>query len=117
MKKNEGFLLLELMVGISVLSIGLLLIMDSLMRSMAAVKISEDLFRAGLLLEENIYDAYNADRSEGASEGVLQGGQGTNFCWRTEIKRVEKDSLDEATFNIFSNRKKFGVDLTVVTYL
>ncbi|MBU1887693.1 MAG: prepilin-type N-terminal cleavage/methylation domain-containing protein [Candidatus Omnitrophica bacterium] len=114
-RKNKGFLLMELMVGISVLSIGLLFAMDSLARAAVAIKISKDLFGAGLMLEENIYKVYNTDREEGVEDGTSR-VHGAVFTWSVDIKRIEEYSLDEAAFNIFSNQEKSRTELTAVTY-
>lgn len=115
-KCNKGFFLLELMLGISLISIGLLFALGSFARAIAAEKASENYFKAGILLEENIYLAYNTNKIEGVREGVFQVYRG-KFSWRINIRKIDGDFLNEAIFDVFSNQGKPEVKLTAVTYL
>jgi Tfp pilus assembly protein PilV len=115
-KRDKGFFLLELTLGISLISIGLLSILGSFAKSMAAEKVSEYYFKAGILLEENIYLAYNTNKTEGVREDIFQAYHG-RFAWRADIKEIDGGLLNEAVFEAFSRYGKPDVSLSIVTYI
>ena len=108
--------MLELTFGISLISIGLLSTLGSFAKAMAAQKASEDYFKAGILLEENIYSAYNTSEKEGAAEGIFRSYRG-RFSWRSDMRKMEGDFLSEAIFEVFSRYGKPDIRLTVITYI
>jgi hypothetical protein len=115
-KRDKGFFLLELILGIGLVSFGLLSALGSFARGIAAKNASEDYFKAGILLEENIYLVYNTDKTERIREGIFQAYNG-DFSWRISIRKIEKNSLSEAIFDVFSSHGRHDVKLTAVTYL
>ncbi|MBU4589332.1 MAG: type II secretion system GspH family protein [Candidatus Omnitrophica bacterium] len=90
--KNKGFLLLEVMVSVTILSIGLVLILSSFIRSIKAIELSEDYFRAGLLFEEKIYEVHNTDGEIFSDEGVFE-DFGSRFSWNLAVESVDEDEL------------------------
>lgn len=92
-RKNKGFLLLEVMVSITILCIGLVLILGSFMRSIRAIELSEDYFKAGLLLEEKIYEVHNSNIEEGLSEGVFTNFR-NRFSWNLTVEALIGDDFE-----------------------
>jgi len=88
--KNKGFLLLEMMVSVSILSFGIILILNSFIRPIRAMELSKDYFRAGLLLEQKMFELYNTDVQEGISEGVFSDFN-RKFSWDMEMGEREID--------------------------
>ncbi|NQT75378.1 MAG: prepilin-type N-terminal cleavage/methylation domain-containing protein [Candidatus Omnitrophica bacterium] len=114
-KKNKGFLLLEVMVSVAILSVGILLALHSFVISLRAIDSSEDYFKAGLLLEEKIYEAGNAERKKGSSAGALSGFDSA-FSWRMDVVELEKEELDEVTLKILWDKRNAQYDLSIMTY-
>ena len=118
-RKNKGFLLLEVMVSITVLSIGLVLVLSSFMRSIRAIEISEDYFRAGLLLEEKIYEVLNSDIEEGLSEGVFA-DFGNRFSWNLSIENLEQEgfeNISEVSLEVSWDQRNKRQSIPVSTYI
>ena len=109
-KKSKGFLLLEVMVSVSILSLGVLLILNSFIRPMRAMEFSKDYFRAGLLLDQKVFELYNSDIQEGCSKGAFSGFN-EKFFWEMDV------SKKEINLKVFWNEKDKEGDLTVLAYL
>jgi len=98
-QKNRGFLLLEVMIGVAILSIGTLLILNSFMRPLRAIEFSRDYFKAGLLLEEKMLELYNSDIKDGASRGVFSNFD-DKFSWSLSVIKLEEDACNEVNLRI-----------------
>lgn len=116
MNNNKGFLLLEVMVSVAILSTGLVLILNSFIRSIRAIDLSEDYFRAGLLFEEKIYEVYNSEIEEGSSNGVFPNFD-NRFSWYLDIVKLQEDSLRELNLEISWNQGNKQQSMSVATYL
>jgi len=118
-RKNKGFLLLEVMVSIGILSIGLVLVLGSFMRSIRAMELSEDYFRAGLLLEAKIYEVLNSDIEEGLSEGVFT-DFGNRFSWNSNVENLEEEGFEdisEVTLEVSWDQGNKKQSIPVSTYI
>lgn len=109
-RKNKGFLLLEIMVSVSILSLGVLLILNSFIRPLRAMEFSKDCFRAGLLLDQKVFELYNSNTQEGCSKGVFSDFN-EKFSW--EMDASEK----EVNLRVFWNERDKEGDLTALIYL
>ncbi|MBU0700229.1 prepilin-type N-terminal cleavage/methylation domain-containing protein [bacterium] len=80
---NNGFILLEVMIALAILSSGLILILSSFSVSLMAVRNCEDYTRAAFLLQEKI-----SELEENPSTGSLDGGfeDEEGFRWKAGIK-------------------------------
>ncbi|MBU1146998.1 MAG: hypothetical protein KKD11_01470 [Candidatus Omnitrophica bacterium] len=110
--KNKGILLLEVLVSVTILSVCLVLIISSFARAIRATDLSEDYFRAGLLLEEKIFEVSYSDVEEGFSEGKR-----SDFLWALDIVKAEEDFFYEASLKISWDRGAKEHSLDIVTYL
>ncbi|MFH1854074.1 MAG: prepilin-type N-terminal cleavage/methylation domain-containing protein [Candidatus Omnitrophota bacterium] len=114
---NKGFLLLEAMVSIAILSIGLVVILSSFTRSIRAKELSEDYFKAGLLLEEKIFELSTApDIEEGVSEGVFS-DFGNRFSWSLIVARLEGEGLKEISLEVSWAKGNKIQYIPMVTYI
>ena len=109
-QKNKGFLFLELMISISILSIGVLFILNSFITPMRAMEFSKDYFKAGLLIEQKMFEFYNSDFAQGVSKGVFS-DFGNKFSWEIVVNEKEMD------LKILWKEKNKDADLTIATYL
>ena len=116
-RKNKGFLLLEVMVSVTILSIALVLILNSFMRSVRAVDLSKDYFRAGLLLEEKMFEIYSdTDIEEGISEDIFTGFD-NRFSWALNVTKLEEEPLKEVDLKVLWDERNKKQSLPVLTYL
>lgn len=115
-KKNKGFLLLEIMVSVGILSIGLVLILSSFMRLIRAIDVSEDYFRAGLLLENKIFEMQYSDTEEGSKDGRFSDFE-SRFLWHSNVVRLEGDFLDEMNLEVSWNQGNKQKNMSIATYL
>ena len=113
-QKNGGFLLLEIMISISVLSIGILLILNSFVSLIRSIELSKDYFKAGLMLEEKVTEVYNSDIEEGLSGGEFSGFD-NRFSWDMNVIESEDGSCKEVSLKVFWRERDKEKDLSVST--
>lgn len=114
LQKNDGFVLFEVMLSLSILSLGLILILGSFKVGISAVKASKDYTQATLLLQQKIGELENTPTQE-LYPGKIEGGfeDEPKFTWKAEIKKLEYIDLKEV--KVIVEWKEGKVDL--VTYL
>jgi len=115
-KNKRGFLLLEVMVSVAMLSIGIVMVSGSFMNSIKAIDLSEDYFRAGLLFEEKIYEVSNSTAVEGLSSGVFADFN-NRFSWNMNVIKSEQDLVYEFDLQVSWDQGAKMHELSVVTYL
>lgn len=115
-KRSNGFLLIEIMVSMSILSVGILFILNSFMRSLYAIEISGDYFKAGLLAEEKLFELYNSRPQEGLSEGAFKDFN-NKFSWNLETGKAGEDLLNDASLKIQWEQRSKKQEFSVCTYL
>ncbi len=113
-QRDKGFLLLEIMMSVSILSIGVLLILNSFVKLIKATELSEDYFRAGLLLEEKLTEVYNGYAKEGLSKGEFK-DPSNRFSWELYLAKSEDDSCREVSLKVLWREKDKEEDLSVST--
>jgi len=64
-RNNKGILLLEVLVSATILSVCFVFIISSFTRSIRAIGLSGDYFRAGLILEQGLYEALDCELKQG----------------------------------------------------
>ena len=115
-RNNRGFLLLEVMVSVAILSVAFVLILNSFTRSLRAIELSEDYFRAGLLLEQKLLEISASDAEEGSSEGTFIDFN-NRFSWSLDVVRLKEDSIREANVKISWNKGSREHGISILTYL
>lgn len=113
-RRDSGFLLLEIMMSISVLSIGVLLILNSFVNLIRSIELSKDYFKAGLMLEEKLTEVYNSDIEEGLSGGEFS-GFGNRFSWDAGIIRSADGFCMEVVLKVSWSERGREKDLSVST--
>lgn len=115
-RQNKGFLLLEVMVSATILSVGIVLILNSFITSTRAIELSQDYFRAGLLLEEKLCDVYNTEIKEGSSEDAFSDFN-SKFSWYMDVVKPQDDIIDEVSLRVSWRQGTREHDLSILTYL
>lgn len=114
-KKSRGFLLVELMVTISILSIGLLFVISSFTRSIRAMALSMDYFKANLLLENKLFELYNTEITEGSSDGEFPDFN-KRFSWNLGVTKTE-DLINEVILKVLWKEKNIEQDVSIATLM
>ena len=134
--EKKGFLLIELLVTIAILSSGLVLILAGFHSSLNALRTSQNVIRASQILEQEML---NLERQTEEEEGIVAGvreGEVNGFSWFQEVVPLEETAIpiDESLWDEdiapaletvlstvkLSLRWREGVkerELSVVTYL
>lgn len=115
-RNNKGFLLLEALVSVAILSVALVMILNSFMRSIRATELSEDYFRAGLLLEEKFFELYARGIKEGSS-GDTFGVFDNRFSWDLDVIRLDEDRVREVSLGVSWNQGSKEYSTFLLTYL
>lgn len=115
-RSNKGFLLLEIVISVAILTAGLLLVLNSFVRSIGAIELSRDYFKASLLGEEKMYELQNAQLTEGSSGGVFPDFN-SEFSWRLSAKKIEENALKEADLEIYWQQGAKRKNISILTYL
>lgn len=115
-RKSKGFLLLEAMVSVTILAVSLVLIAGSFMKSIKAKELSEDYFKAGLLLEEKTCELNNTDMKEGISEGVFN-NFGNRFSWNLIVAKLNEEPLKEISLEVSWMEGNKRQSMSMLTYL
>lgn len=114
--KNKGFLLLEIMMSVAILSIGLLLVLNSFMRPIRAQELSNDYFKAGLLLEQKMFELYNSDILKGTVNGIFTDFE-SRFSWDMNAIESEENPFMEVNLEVLWSRQNKEQDLSISTYI
>ena len=114
--KNKGFLLLEIMISVSILSFGVILILNSFMRPIMASQLSKDYFNAGYLLEEKMLELYSGNLEEGGSNGAFNGFD-ARFSWDLDVVRLEEIPCKEINLKVLWKEKNKEEGLSISTYI
>jgi len=115
--RRNGFLLFELMVAVLVLAVALTVVSRSFISSLAALRLSADLSRGTLLLEQKAWEFEQKESlSPGKEEGTFE-AFGGNFRWSVETREMEEVPLYEADITVRWNAAGGERELTVTTTL
>lgn len=98
MKDNKGFLLLEVIISIVIITSALLFVTRSYSVSKQAIERSRDLFKSGLLLEEEIFAfEEKGEIGEGSREGEFNDNK--NYIWK--ITAAPAANLNTVILSVF----------------
>jgi prepilin-type N-terminal cleavage/methylation domain-containing protein len=118
-KDREGFILIEVLVTVVILSIGLTLITRSMMMSLQALDVIEQYMRGYLLLERKILELEiggvieaDLDIEENFSEPYEE------FRYRLETQNIDEDGLlNQVRLSVDWPTKRERRQISIVTYL
>ena len=113
MKNNKGFLLLEVIVSIVIITSALLFVTRSYSVSKQAIERSRGLFKTGLLLEEEMFAfEEKGEISEGYKEGEFS--ENKDYLWK--ITATPAANLNTVNLSI-SRRNNSQEAYSLYTYL
>ncbi len=112
-KRSNGFLFIELLISVLIMSIGLVLVLNSLIQSLRAIEYSNNYFKACLFLEDKACDIYNSDKKEGFSRGLFN----SKFSWELNMAKLEDSSLNEISLRVIWDERNKKHDVPIFTYL
>ncbi len=117
-RNKKGFLLLEVLISVAILSFGLVLIINSFSKSLRVSELSENYFKANLLLSKKLFEIEN--NPEGFLEERQSNGNfedlGGRFSWQLEVEKIEEEKLSEVKLKVFWLQNKKEEALTIATY-
>lgn len=134
--QRKGFLLIELLVTIAILSFGLVFILAGFHSSLNALRVSQNIVRASEILEEKMLELEKQTEEEkgiiaGTSEGEIDGFSwissvvpleetavpADDSLWDEDIAPVLETVLSKVELSLHWSEGTKERDLSVVTYL
>jgi type II secretory pathway pseudopilin PulG len=120
--KNRGFLLLEVILTVTILSVGLVSALRSFATSLHTLKISQNLLIANLLLEEKIWQK---EEENSQVEGIVPEDEEDElappfdaFSYKINFtEQKDFDSLYKSTFEVFWKQRKRQYSTSCITYM
>ncbi|UCB56656.1 MAG: prepilin-type N-terminal cleavage/methylation domain-containing protein [Candidatus Omnitrophota bacterium] len=117
--RNKGFLLLEVMLAVTILSLGLALILRSFTTSLRAIKTSRNFLIANLLLEELIWQ-----KEEEKAKGLGKAEEGKfsspfdGFSYKASFEEQEEvPALYKSIFAVSWQEREKERSVSWVSYL
>lgn len=113
MRNNRGFLLLEVIVSIVIITSGLLFVMRVYSTARYAIQRSSVLFESSLLLENGIFEFEEKGKIEGDLKEGKQFPENSPYSWSVNAEEAPKDpvlaqklGLDIVTFEVSRHKDK-----------
>jgi len=114
--KHKGFLLLEVLVCVVVITVGLVYIIRSFSISTRAIATSRDYMKAASLLEEKLWEFDYIGRIEkGEYEDYFADDE--DFKWELEAKLDEELPINETSMKVFWKDRNKRQQISIATYL
>lgn len=116
LKKNSGFLLIEVLVSVVVITVGLIYIVHSFSVSTRAIGTSRDYIKALTLLEEKLWELEAAGEvEEGEDEDYF--GDERVFAWELEAETEDEPPVNKTRLTVLWPERKRKQKISVTTYL
>lgn len=116
MNPKKGFLLLEVIISIVIITAGILFIVRSYSSSKNAIEKSRELFEASLLLEKKMWEfEEKGEIEEGEKTGDFEDEEG--YSWNMKASRPENSDLNLAVLSVFQTENPLDTSYSVSTYL
>ena len=93
-RNDRGYLLLEVILAVAILSLGLVMLLRSFAAPLRAVKVSENHLTAALLLEQKTEELQTGCTLHSEAESGTFPGYSGRFKWRIETSPYRDRSLD-----------------------
>lgn len=114
-KNNSGFMLLEVILSVLIVTIGIVFVVNSFLVSLKSSKVSKSYFNAMCLLENKIWEYEEKDEiEEGKDSGTFEDFK--NAEWLIDAQELEDLPLLETELEVIINEKSGLRSFKVVTY-
>jgi len=114
-RDKKGFLLLEVLVSITIITLGLVYIIRSFSSSSRAVDTATKFLKSVALAEEKMWDLEAAGFiAKGTDEGKFAGEQ---FAWKTETEAVKDASINQVKLKVEWKGRRGTQRVSLDTYL
>ena len=115
-QNKKGFLMLEVLVCVVVITVGLIFIINSFSASTAAITTSRNYITALSLLEDRLWEFERARQTkEGEDEDRFRNKE--NFKWSYEAREVEETPLNKLTFAVSWKQREKTKRVSITTFL
>lgn len=116
--KNRSFSLSELIIGIAILSIGIITVLQALSFSLRATGLSCDIIKAVFLARDKMQDLEFKEKQKLITKIPLQAqGEEDKFNWQYGLTPEADLNLYKLDFNIIWQRSNREENLNLNTYL
>jgi len=115
--KNKGFLLLEAMMAVAILSVGMTLTLRSFSTAINVVRVSQDMVIAGNLMEQKVFELENSPVLRPGKDKGDFGKDFDGYSWILETSELEDTDLNEVKLTVKWQSGKRSQSLNTVTYL
>jgi len=126
-RKNNGFLLIEILVTVVIVSASIIFINHAFTSSLKAIAVSNDYLSSVLLLEDKSFDFEAYPYVDESSFSGEENFMGRNFTWQQDISPLSEedigDEYDEEDlglklleFSVGWKRQNVERDIGVITY-
>lgn len=113
---KKGFLLLEVLVSVAVITVGLIYIIRSFSISTRAIATSRDYIKAVSLLEEKLWE-FEETRQIESGEDRDYFRDDRRFTWQLSAETEEEIPINKTQLKVFWEEKNRKQRLSVTTYL
>lgn len=114
-KISRGFMLLEVILSVLIVSVGVVFVISSFITSLKAVKLSKIYVDAVYLIEQKLWEYEESGEIEdGRAEGRFDNYKGAE--WEINAKELEDLPLEETSAEIVMKKDDQKRTLTIVTY-
>ncbi len=115
-KAGGGFLLLEVLVSMAIISIGLVYIVRSFSSSMRAIDTSNKFLKSVALIEEKMWEIEAAAGIEaGQDHGRFEDAEG--YTWNIEAEEIEDSNINDVKLKVEWKGPSATQRVSVETYV
>lgn len=115
--KRSGFMLLEVVLSVFIVTVGVVFVIGSFITSIKAFRVSKSYLDVLNLMEEKMWEyAESGEIEEGSDSGKFEDYEGAE--WNVEAKELEDDSpLNEVTLEVALKEGERERSIEISTYL
>lgn len=115
--KPKGFMLLEVVLSVFIVSVGVVFVIGSFITSIKAFKASKSYLEVLNLIDEKMWQYLESGKiEEGSDSGEFEDYKGAE--WNIEAKELEDDSpLEEVTLEVSLKEGEMERSVKIATYL
>ena len=113
---KKGFLLLEVLVSVIIITVGLVYIIRSFSMSTRAIATSRDYIKAASLMEDKLWELEQARQVErGEDKGYFDDER--KFTWEIKAEEEEESPVNKMELDVSWKRRERSQSISLVTYI